>query len=83
MLVIARTALRVTQLHAVLLDGQTHHIQMRHALLHAFAGKQQGEFLTAVTVGLAATTDLAQLAGDQAQHLIAYVMTMGVVDFLK
>lgn len=53
--VITRAALRITQLHAVLLDGQMHCLDVRQGLLHALAGKQQGELLTAITVSLAAT----------------------------
>ena len=53
--VITRAALRITQLHAVLLDGQTHCLDVRQGLLHALAGKQQGELLTAIAVSLAAT----------------------------
>lgn len=53
--VITRAALRITQLHAVLLDGQMHCLDVRQGLLHALAGKQQGELLTTITVSLAAT----------------------------
>ena len=73
----------VAQLDAIGCDGLTYHLKMGQALLKRLARKYQGELLAAVAVSLTTTADLAQLAGDQAQHLIADIVAVGVVELLE
>ena len=56
---------------------------MRHAFGRRLAGKHQREFFAAIAIGLAAARHAPQLRGHHAQHLIAHVVAMGVVERLE
>ena len=83
MFVVLRALLFVAQLNAVGLDSLAHHFKVGQTFFKRLAGEHQGEFLTAIAVSLASAPDLAQLSGNQAQHLITDIVTMGVVEFLE
>ena len=50
---------------------------------HTFVRKEDGELFAAEAIGAAAAADLLNLRGDHLQHLIADIMTVGVVDLLE
>src|SRR6185503_11204631 len=57
-------------------------LEMRQALVLAFAREDERELLTAVAVRRAAARGLREPRGDEAQHVIARIVAVGVVEAL-
>ena len=59
-----------------------HRFEVRDCVIAVAIGEQDGELLPAIAVRPTAAADGGEAAGDQAQHLVADVMAVGVVEGL-
>src|SRR5206468_6079709 len=65
------------------LDDFAQLLEMREALVLALAGEDERKFLAAVAIRGAAAGGLRQPRGDEAQHVVARVVPVGVVEALE
>ena len=71
------------QRHPVAGDVRAQLLEVRQRLVHVLPREEDGEFLAAVAERDAAAADPGEARGDELQHLVADVVTVGVVEFLE
>src|SRR6185437_13633092 len=64
-------------------DVHAQELEMLENILRVTARKEDGELFTSHAIGVAATTHIGQTRCDHAQHLIAGVMAVSVIDALE
>src|SRR5437588_831409 len=69
--------------HPVALDRAAQRLELRQRLAEVAGGKDHAELLAAVAVGDAAAAHLRQARADELEHLVADIVTVGVVDLLE
>src|SRR5437588_11857976 len=69
--------------HPVALDRAAQRLELRQRLAEVAGGKDHAELLAAVAVGDAAAAHLRQARADELEHLVADIVTVGVVELLE
>src|SRR5580658_6794782 len=81
--VLRRSPIRTTHLKRGFLDDLAQRVQMLERFFGGSVRKDDGELFTAASESLAVATDLSEPLGHHAQHLVADIVPVGVVELLE